>query len=67
MKQMVMSGVGVAILPAIAARRELAAGDLLQVPVSGIDLHRELSLVRRTDKQLSRAALAFCELIHPEH
>jgi DNA-binding transcriptional LysR family regulator len=62
-KQMVMNGVGAAILSALAVQRELAAGDLVRVPIAGLDLRPELSLVQRTDKQLSRAAQAFCALL----
>lgn len=62
-KQLVMRGMGAAILPALVVQREIVALDLLRVPVAGLDLHREFSLVRRTDKQLSRAANAFCNLL----
>jgi len=62
-KQMVMNGVGAAIVPARTVQRELATGDLLYIPIDGLDLRPELSLVRRTDKQLSRAAQAFCDLL----
>ena len=64
-KQMAMSGVGAAIVSALAIQRELAAGDLIRIPIAGLDLRPELSLVKRTDKQLSRAAQAFCALLHP--
>jgi DNA-binding transcriptional LysR family regulator len=64
-KQMVMSGVGAAILSALAVQRELASGDLVRIPITGIDLRPQLSLVRRIDKQLSRAAQAFCVLLQP--
>ena len=61
---MVMSGVGAAIVSALAVQRELTSGDLVHVPIAGLDLRPELSLVKRTDKQLSRAAQAFCALLH---
>jgi DNA-binding transcriptional LysR family regulator len=64
-KQMVMCGVGAAILPKLAVQRELATGDLIRIPINGLDLHPQLSLIRRIDKQLSRAALAFCTLLKP--
>jgi DNA-binding transcriptional LysR family regulator len=47
-------------------QRELAAGDLVRVPIVGLDMRPELSLVTRTDKQLSRAAQAFCALLRPK-
>jgi len=58
-KQMVMSNVGAAIVSALAVQRELAAGDLIRLPIVGLDLRPQLSLVRRRDKHLSRAAQAF--------
>lgn len=62
-KQMAMSGVGAAILSAFAVRRELASGELLRIPLEGIDLRPQLTLVKRADKHLSRAAQAFCALL----
>ena len=62
-KQMVMSGVGAAIVSALAVQRELVSGDLIRIPIAGVDLRPQLSLVRRIDKQLSRAAQAFCDLV----
>jgi DNA-binding transcriptional LysR family regulator len=65
-KQMVMSGVGAAIVSELTVRRELASGDLLQIPIKDVDLHPQLSLVRRADKHLSQAALAFIALLHAD-
>ena len=62
-KQMVISGVGAAIVSALAVQRELVSGDLVRIPIAGVDLRPQLSLVRRIDKQLSRAAQAFCALL----
>ena len=62
-KQMVISGVGAAIVSALAVQRELVSGDLIRIPIAGVDLRPQLSLVRRMDKQLSRAAQAFCSLL----
>lgn len=62
-KQMVMSGVGAAIVSALAVQRELGNGDLVRIPIAGVDLRPQLSLVRRIDKQLSRAAQAFYALL----
>jgi DNA-binding transcriptional LysR family regulator len=64
-KQMIMSGVGAAIVSTLAVQRELASGDLVRISITGVDLRPQLSLVRRIDKQLSRAAQAFCELLRP--
>lgn len=64
-KQMVMSGVGAAIVSAMAVRREMENGDLKQIPISGVTLRPQLSLVQRVDKQLSRAAQAFRTFLKP--
>ena len=62
-KQMVISGVGAAIVSSLAVQRELVSGDLVRIPIAGVELCPQLSLVRRKDKQLSRAAQAFCSLL----
>jgi len=64
-KQMVISGVGAAILSALAVQREVASGDLVRIPIEGLELRPQLSLVKRVDKQLSRAAEAFCSFLQP--
>ena len=65
-KQMAISGVGAAILSALAVQRELAAGDLIQVSIEGMELRPQLSIVQRIDKHLSRAAQAFCTLLQSD-
>ncbi len=62
-KQMAISGVGAAFLSAFAVRRELASGELVRIPINGVDLRPQLTLVKRNDKHLSRAAQAFCALL----
>lgn len=62
-KQMVINGVGAGFLSARAVQREIAVGSLVRVPLDGLDLRPQISLVRRVDKQLSRAAQAFCSLL----
>jgi DNA-binding transcriptional LysR family regulator len=62
-KQMVISGVGTAIVSAFTVQRELVSGDLVRIPIAGVDLRPKLSLIRRIDKQLSLAAQAFCALL----
>jgi hypothetical protein len=57
---MILSGVGATIVSALAVQRELAAGDLVRVPIVGLNLRPQLSLVRRMDKHLSRNASAPC-------
>lgn len=58
-KQMVINGVGAAIVSSLSVKRELANGDLVQVPLLDMDIHPELSFIQRSDKQLSRAAQEF--------
>ena len=62
-KQMVISGVGAAIASALTVQHELGSGDLVRIPITGVDLHPQLSLVYRIDKHLSPAAQAFCSLL----
>ncbi len=64
-KQMVMSGVGAAMVSHLTTKRELATGDLVRLPVVGLDLRPQLSLIRRSDKQLSRSAQAFYTFLRP--
>jgi DNA-binding transcriptional LysR family regulator len=64
-KHMVMNGVGAAIVSALGVQREIATGQLIRIPIPGLDLRPELSLIQRTDKQLSRAAQAFCDMLRP--
>jgi DNA-binding transcriptional LysR family regulator len=62
-KQMVIGGVGAAIISALTVQRELANGDLIRISITGISLRPQLSLVHRTDKKFSQAAEAFCSLL----
>lgn len=64
-KQMVISGVGAAIVSRLSVQRELANHDLVQVHIAGLELRPQLSLIQRADKQLSRAAQAFCTFLRP--
>ncbi len=66
-KQMVINGVAAAVVSSLTVSRELASGTLVHVPVEGLELHPELSLIHRVDKQLSRAAQAFCSFLFPAH
>ena len=62
-KQMVINGVGAAIVSSLTVQSELISGDLIRIPIAGVDLRPQLSLVHRIDKQLSQAAQAFCALL----
>jgi DNA-binding transcriptional LysR family regulator len=60
-KQAVQGGLGLAFLSRFAIAAELRAGTLAPVRVRGLDIRRELKIVHRRDKHLSRAACAFIE------
>jgi len=58
-KRMVADGHGVALMPKVAARPELARGEVAAVPVREMRLERRLHLIYRKDAKLSHAAQAF--------
>ena len=60
-KQAVQSGLGVAFISLFAIRTELRAKTLKTVKVEGLNIRRELKIVHRKDKHLSRAARALIE------
>ncbi|GHO67651.1 LysR family transcriptional regulator [Ktedonobacter sp. SOSP1-52] len=64
-KQMVISGVGAAIISAFSVQRELMRGELVHVPVSNLNLRPQLCLMRRADRRISPAAQAFCAVLSP--
>ncbi|GLV60208.1 LysR family transcriptional regulator [Dictyobacter sp. S3.2.2.5] len=64
-KQMVMNGVGAAVVSFLTVQRELASGDLVQIPLADMELRPELSFIQRPEKQLSRAAQAFFSFLFP--
>jgi DNA-binding transcriptional LysR family regulator len=64
-KQMVISGVGAAIVSFLSVQRELATGELVRIMLADLDLTAPLSFIQRTDKQLSRAAQAFYSMLFP--
>lgn len=62
-KHAVAAGLGVSILSAHMVRKEVASGVLKTIPVEGLDLKRDLYLVRHKDRYLSEAAQAFLNLL----
>lgn len=60
-KQAVQSGLGVAFISLFAIRTELRAKTLKTVKVLGLNIRRQLRIVHRKDKHLSRAARALIE------
>ena len=60
-KQAVQTGLGVAFISLFAIRTELRAKTLKTVKVEGLTIKRELKIVHRKDKHLSRAARGLIE------
>lgn len=58
----VAMGNGVAFLPQISVESELAAGELVHVPVRELRLHRKLRLIYRKSAGTSHAARAFLKV-----
>jgi DNA-binding transcriptional LysR family regulator len=61
-KKAVQSGLGIAFISRFAVETELKAKSLVAVRVKGLDINRELKIVYRKDKHLSRAAQTFISL-----
>lgn len=54
---------GVAILPRLALKEEIASGALVEVPVRGMKIEKSLRLVYRREQTLSHAARSFLEIV----
>lgn len=65
-KQMAIKGVGATIVSAMSVRRELESGELLRIPIGGLEMRPQLSMIWREDKQFSPAAQAFRDLLRRE-
>ena len=61
-KKAVQSGLGIAFISKFAVQTELKARSLVAVRVRGLDIKRQLKIVYRKDKHLSRAVQAFIDL-----
>ncbi len=61
-KRAVQSGLGLAFISRFAVETELKAKSLVAVSVNGLDINRELKIVRRKDKHLGRAAQTFIDM-----
>jgi DNA-binding transcriptional LysR family regulator len=61
-KRGVQSGLGIAFISKFAVATELKAKTLTAIRVRDLTINRELKIVHRKDKHLSRAALAFIEM-----
>lgn len=62
-KDFVQRHIGIAILPRLAVRDELAKGTLIEVPVKGLKIEKMLRLVYRREQSLSHAAKSFLEIV----
>ena len=62
----VIAGLGLALLPRHAVRRELANGELVELPVAELPLRRSWCVVHARDKQLSPVAQAFFDYVRRE-
>jgi len=63
-KQAVIAGLGVSILPMIGIRNELANGQLKIIPIKGLPLKTTWRLVWHRDKKHTPVAAAFLEHVH---
>ncbi len=63
MKRFVLAGMGVSFLAVSNCREELAAGKLHALPLAPEPMFRKLGLIYRKDKALSKAALAFIQIV----
>lgn len=62
-KRFVAMGNGVALVPSLTVRDELARGELLQVHVPELRIERQLLLIHRRNATLSHAAHAFLKCV----
>ena len=67
-KKMVEEGLGIAILPKVAVEQEVRRQELRQVQVQGMTMpQREIAVIYRRGRPLSRAARAFIELLEERY
>lgn len=67
-KKMVEEGLGIAMLPMVAVEREVQRGELRQVRVRGMTMpRRQIALIYRRGRPLSRAAQAFVGLLEERY
>jgi DNA-binding transcriptional LysR family regulator len=62
MKRFVAAGVGAGLIARSNIADEVRAGTLVSIPIANAHIRRDLALVFRKDKALSRAALAFIDI-----
>ncbi len=62
LKRFVAADLGIAFIARSNVAEDLKAGSLVALPISDALIKRDLALIHRKDKALSRAALAFIEI-----
>ncbi|MEO8726278.1 MAG: LysR family transcriptional regulator [Acidobacteriaceae bacterium] len=62
LKHFVAAGLGISFLARSNTAEEVRAGTLKTIPLAGDSIRRDLALIYRKDKSLSRAAKAFIEI-----
>jgi len=62
MKRFVAADVGIGFIARSNVKQDVRAGTLVELPVPGSQIRRDLGLVFRKDKALSRAARAFIDI-----
>ena len=67
LKKAVQSGLGIAFISKFAIESELKAKTLATVRIPKLTINRELKIVHRKDKHLSRAARVFIEIANERH
>jgi len=60
-KRFVLAGLGVGFVASAHCREEVAAGRLAAIPLGPDPMERQIGLIYRKDKALSKAALGFIE------
>ncbi len=67
-KKMVQVGLGIAMLPRVAVAQEVARGELREIKVKQLTMpRREVALIYRRGRPLSRAAKAFIKLLEERY
>jgi DNA-binding transcriptional LysR family regulator len=63
-KQAAVLGGGIAWLPGVCMLRELAAGELVRLPVKPLTIRRPLSVIRRSGSYTAPATEAFLDMLN---